>query len=417
MKADQRTRLIQILTLWCIVAMLTACNSGAKPETVNGGSSGEIGTQPASAPPPAKTEDIGGAAAEDLTIATELVIAESAFRPVVSPDENFVAHIRRPFPGEGGGDKIVVTGIPDGRLVARVDSTIVGLARIAWSADSKRILAMAMYGRGVVYDAWVVDVIEGQLLPLGGLRGFFPSNDEVIWTEPETAYVFENAFANGITRLIRLDLRTLTTESIGDQEAARAKYAELRVTPLDHAVVEFGQVRSPIAHQELAVYNKDGSYLRVLSTSNNEIYARSWTFFRSGRYVIREDGQTGNLHLLTIGKRARPPLSIAAAAATLPNPVDKRVVAEARQILERGEPIYADVFAPRVNPLTGETVGGTGQRKGVVRVSEISSDGAVIRGRYLREEQGLPLEGDVLAEFRSEGSSLRMSAMIGSLND
>jgi len=366
---------------------------------------------PRPATPAAPTLNFEDAKAEQLTVLTTSVLAATGglVDPAFSRDGKRLAYLQS-VNAPVATTRVVTVSLPDG-LPTKVVEIPRPLGGLAWSPDGSRIFAVGYSFRD---NSYVVDVASSKATSIGPV-GSLSAGEEVIWAEETGIYFLKTT----PQYLSRLDLNTLSSSPIGNDDAAVAKAGQIRGSDIAHPFILLGETEvrctfCTTVGKGIAVFNRDGSYTRVLQSGGFD----TAKFSPNSRYAVTRF--QGELRLLTLGTRTRPRLAVTATVEALPKLADPSDLAGIRASLQRGEVVLADVFSPRVNPLNQRTVGADGAMKGRVQVSNVTDDGK-IEGQYVREVNGYPATGDVLQIFWTPGppqSQFRsVSAVVGTLTD
>lgn len=314
------------------------------------------------------------ARAEHLTVANTIILTAEGTRgayPTFSRDGKRLAYLRNQG-GSYGTSKLIVISLPDRRVVQTFDFAD-RMAGMAWSPDATRIFIQSVYTARVENTAFVADLRTGKITPLGPVSVGSTTESELVWAEEASIY------AGGY----RLDLETFAVSSAQNRP-------ELRRTPVDHPSVEL-VVEGSFDSKRVFAVNRDRSFVRLL-TPQERIRTAVGSADAAYATIENDDGQ---LKLLIIGTRTAPDLVVEAALSPVPNAALEPELASLRAGLAQGFPVYADIFAPRVNPLNGRTIGVEGRAKGRVRLTAFGADGT-LRGRLVSEMTGSPAVGDVL---------------------
>jgi hypothetical protein len=262
----------------------------------------------------------------------------------------------------------------------------------------------------------------GSVPSLGGV--------EVIWAEPDSIYLFHFFSDMGPGEVF--SFQTLSTRALSDVrgwtkpievDSARALYERLRRNPLEHPNIVIRRNNqdwpynpwslSPpsdpldslyasymltgyfgVERTYLLVENRDRSFKRpLLQLAQGEGAVIS----ADSRYAVTGTPGLQCLNLITFGSRPRPPQTVSAVLAPLPDNLDPAELAAIRQRLANGEAVFAGIRSPRRNPLNQRLIGSQGPPKALVRIASVED--ARIVGSIVIKVDSVRV-GDVLVDFR-----------------
>ena len=319
-------------------------------------------------PPDSLRDQFDSIDAWDFGVVKKTVVSTDGVSPVFSPNCDKLAYVEPSW--EKGPKTIIVKSLPELKI-EKFFKLNGGKNGIAWSPNGKRIVSIdADYGKVTVLDVETEKQFE---LPDVHISDYY-----VFWLTDELVSTY---YAGGVN----LDtLKTAGSSSGAIYEALnRSRHSKLRL----------GFTSDDSFQTEVFVCSKKRDYRKLLIDKANLTY-HSWS--SDSRYIARTEEVSspvdrkwrGQLYLLTLGRTTSAPIDfVVEDFRGTDNPK-----AEFETFLSKGQPITAEVYAPKKNPLTDKVVGATGDKK---------ADGEIqLRGGRLifcTTNQRVPInEGDVV---------------------
>lgn len=294
-----------------------------------------------------------------------------------SPDGRFLLYTQRI---SKKGEQIVIVNLAT-RKIEKVFKAEYN-DNPAWSPDGHRIFACGGNGFSIYeIKSGKNTVVKDTHVPCGyKYTSVWHKDDKILFLEKAKGEVIDEQLRKNIV----LDLNLLSYSKIPEEEA-RQVVQEF----IPHSL---GKADFRLDSGELKITNNDGSFSKVLVDGIEE-YAISpkYDSFAFGRR------SAGGLYLAYFDTNFKTEMNYS--VESFSDSLSDDLKSAYTSFMSRNELLTGQVFAPKINPLTGKVVGTEGEAKGTVKIIGESNGKVVVQKIF--ERTPFKVGVDVLSDIKA----------------